>query len=154
MFISSQLSFSSRLHVTKCEDIGLRGDINWINSGVNELQVGEGSHVNARAATKGFGNLVKFGLKFRLGLGGGINHATVGSFFLRRILLDLVHEERLDGVGLGSGRQGRGVGAQAAPEGRKQEHKVSYRCSLPSPLQKGSKDWEVLIRLIHKCEIR
>ena len=33
-----------------------------------------------------------------------------------------------------------------------QEHKVSYRCSLPSPLQKGSK--EVLIRLIHKCEIR
>ena len=35
----------------------------------------------------------------------------------------------------------------------KQEHKVSYRCSLPSPLQKGSKDWEVLIRLIHKCEI-
>ena len=25
----------------------------------------------------------------------------------------------LDGVGLGSGRQGRGVGAQAAPEGRK-----------------------------------
>ena len=36
----------------------------------------------------------------------------------------------------------------------KQEHKVSYRCSLPSPLQKGSKDWEVLIRLIHKCEIR
>ena len=36
---------------------------------------------------------------------------------------------------------------------KKQEHKVSYRCSLPSPLQKGSKDWEVLIRLIHKCEI-
>ena len=36
---------------------------------------------------------------------------------------------------------------------QKQEHKVSYRCSLPSPLQKGSKDWEVLIRLIHKCEI-
>ena len=34
-------------------------------------------------------------LKFRLGLGGGINHATVGRFFLRRILLDLVHEERL-----------------------------------------------------------
>ena len=62
MFISSQLSFSSRLHVTKCEDIGLRGDINWINGGVDELQVGEGSHVNARAATKGFGNLVKFGL--------------------------------------------------------------------------------------------
>ena len=25
-----------------------------------------------------------------------------------------------------------------------------HRCSLPSPLQKGSKDWEVLIRLIHK----
>ena len=25
----------------------------------------------------------------------------------------------------------------------KQEHKVSYRCSLPSPLQKGSMDWEV-----------
>ena len=35
---------------------------------------------------------------------------------------------------------------------RKQEHKVSYRCSLPSPLQKGSKDWEVLIRLIHKWD--
>ena len=34
----------------------------------------------------------------------------------------------------------------------KQEHKVSYRCSLPSPLQKGSKDWEVLIRLIHKWD--
>ena len=32
----------------------------------------------------------------------------------------------------------------------KQEHKVSYRCSLPSPLQKGSKEWEVLIQLIHK----
>ena len=27
---------------------------------------------------------------------------------------------------------------------RKQEHKVSYRCSLPSPLQKRSKDWEDL----------
>ena len=26
----------------------------------------------------------------------------------------------------------------------KQEHKVSYRCSLPSPLQKRSKDWEDL----------
>ena len=25
---------------------------------------------------------------------------------------------------------------------------MSYRCSLPSPLQKGSKDWEVLIRLL------
>ena len=36
--------------------------------------------------------------------------------------------------------------------GNKQEHKVSYRCSLPSPLQKGSKDWEVLIRLIHKWD--
>ena len=35
---------------------------------------------------------------------------------------------------------------------KKQEHKVSYRCSLPSPLQKGSKDWEVLIRLIHKWD--
>ena len=46
----------------KKKDIGLRGDINWINGGVDELQVGEGSHVNARAATKGFGNLVKFGL--------------------------------------------------------------------------------------------
>ena len=41
-----------------------------------------------------------------------------------------------------------------SPMKTKQEHKVSYRCSLPSPLQKGSKDWEVLIRLIHKCEIR
>ena len=29
---------------------------------------------------------------------------------------------------------------------------MSYRCSLPSPLQKGSKDWEVLIRLIHKWD--
>ena len=34
-------------------------------------------------------------LKFRLGLGVGIDHAAVGSFLLRRILLDLVHEERL-----------------------------------------------------------
>ena len=29
---------------------------------------------------------------------------------------------------------------------RKQEHKVSYRCSLPSPLQKGSKDYKILHR--------
>ena len=28
----------------------------------------------------------------------------------------------------------------------KQEHKVSYRCSLPSPLQKGSKDYKILHR--------
>ena len=35
---------------------------------------------------------------------------------------------------------------------KQQEHKVSYRCSLPSPLQKGSKDWDVLIRLIHKWD--
>ena len=34
-------------------------------------------------------------LKFRLGLGVGIDHAAVGSFLLRSILLDLVHEERL-----------------------------------------------------------
>ena len=34
-------------------------------------------------------------LKFRLGLGVGIDHAAVGSFLLRCILLDLVHEERL-----------------------------------------------------------
>ena len=27
-----------------------------------------------------------------------------------------------------------------------QEHKVSYRCSLPSPLQKGSKDYKILHR--------
>ena len=39
-----------------------------------------------------------------------------------------------------------------SPMKTKQEHKVSYRCSLPSPLQKGSKDWEVLIRLIHKWD--
>ena len=43
-------------------------------------------------------------------------------------------------------------GALEIPEQQKQEHKVSYRCSLPSPLQKGSKDWEVLIRLIHKWD--
>ena len=31
-------------------------------------------------------------------------------------------------------------GALEIPEQQKQEHKVSYRCSLPSPLQKRSKD--------------
>ena len=30
---------------------------------------------------------------------------------------------------------------------RKQEHKVSYRCSLPSPLQKRSKDYKGLHRI-------
>jgi len=29
---------------------------------------------------------------------------------------------------------------------QQQEHKVSYRCSLPSPLQKGSKDYKILHR--------
>ena len=29
---------------------------------------------------------------------------------------------------------------------KQQEHKVSYRCSLPSPLQKGSKDYKILHR--------
>ena len=32
--------------------------------------------------------------------------------------------------------------------GKKQEHKVSYRCSLPSPLQKRSKDYKGL----HWCQ--
>ena len=34
-------------------------------------------------------------LKFSLGLGGGINHSTVGSLLLGRVLLDLVHKEGL-----------------------------------------------------------
>ena len=37
------------------------------------------------------------------------------------------------------------------PVAEKQEHKVSYRCSLPSPLQKRSKDFKGLQRL-DRCQ--
>merc|ERR1719507_922203 len=105
----------SRLYATECKNGSLGGDVDGIDDKVGELEVGEGSHVNARAATVGLGNLVQLRLKLSLRLWGGINHPAVGSSLLGSILLDLVHEEGLDGVGLGCRSHGRGVGAQAAP---------------------------------------
>ena len=64
-----------------------------------KIDIGEGGkHFKATMIHRQLPNIfitVTIHLKFRLGLGVGINHAAVGSFLLRRILLDLVHEERL-----------------------------------------------------------
>ena len=64
-----------------------------------KIDIGEGGkHFRATMIHRQLPNIfitVTIHLKFRLGLGVGIDHAAVGSFLLRRILLDLVHEERL-----------------------------------------------------------
>ena len=60
LFISSYLS--SRLYVTECKVVNLGGDVDGVNSRVDKLEVGEGGHVDARAATVGLGNLVQLSL--------------------------------------------------------------------------------------------
>ena len=42
---------------------GLGGDVGGIDDKVGKLEVGEGSHVDARAATVGLGNLVQLSLQ-------------------------------------------------------------------------------------------
>ena len=43
--------------------MSLGGDVDGIDGGVDELEVGEGGHVDARAATVGLRNLVQLGLQ-------------------------------------------------------------------------------------------
>merc|ERR1719320_627837 len=91
----------------------LSGNVDGVHCRVDELEVREGGHVDAGAATVGLRNLVQLSLKISLSLGGGVNHATIGGLLLSCVLLDLVHKECLDRVS--SSSHGRGVGAQAAP---------------------------------------
>merc|ERR1719232_1780381 len=84
----------------------LRGNVDWVHCRVDELEVREGGHVDAGAATVGLRNLVQLSLKVSLGLRGGVNHATIGGLLLSCVLLDLVHKECLDRVS--SSSHGRG----------------------------------------------
>ena len=49
--------------MTECKVVNLGGDVDGVNSRVDKLEVGEGGHVNARAATIGLGNLVQLSLR-------------------------------------------------------------------------------------------
>ena len=49
--------------MTECKVVNLGRDVDGINSRVDKLEVGEGGHVNARAATIGLGNLVQLSLR-------------------------------------------------------------------------------------------
>ena len=49
--------------MTECKVVNLGRDVDGVNSRVDKLEVGEGGHVNARAATIGLGNLVQLSLR-------------------------------------------------------------------------------------------
>ena len=49
--------------MTECKVVNLGRDVDGINGRVDKLEVGEGGHVDARAATIGLGNLVQLSLR-------------------------------------------------------------------------------------------
>ena len=49
--------------MTECKVVNFFRDVDGVNSRVDKLEVGEGGHVNARAATIGLGNLVQLSLR-------------------------------------------------------------------------------------------
>ena len=49
--------------MTECKVVNLGRDVDGVNSRVDKLEVGEGGHVDARAATIGLGNLVQLSLR-------------------------------------------------------------------------------------------
>ena len=49
--------------MTECKVVNLGRDVDGVNIRVDKLEVGEGGHVNARAATIGLGNLVQLSLR-------------------------------------------------------------------------------------------
>merc|ERR1719220_2375870 len=112
-------------------------------AGSSKLEVRESGHVDASAATVGLRNLVQLSLKISLGLGGGVNHATIGGLLLCCVLLDLVHKECLDRVS--SSSHGRGVGAQAAPgkgdRGSAQRHHLQSLVEVNQAIKAWSCAW-------------